>query len=207
MTIRAYLENPVQTGLAAGLALLGIAWRPAVGLAAVYFSVCEIVAGLRKSPGPRWLPAIWPRTDRSLVVLYDAECGLCARSKAHLETWATASSFRFVPLQSPEARALVPDLPEKEYLGAMHVIEGGRISSGAEGWLRILELGPLGWALLGWVAPRRWVEPVYGMIARNRYRWFGRVCEGGTCRVHPSPSGDRSSSSPSGNRDPSSAAP
>ena len=32
----------------------------------------------------------------------------------------------------------------------------------------------------GWLA-----KPIYDWIARNRYRWFGKVCESGACRVHP----------------------
>jgi predicted DCC family thiol-disulfide oxidoreductase YuxK len=125
------------------------------------------------------------RGHTALTVLYDATCVLCCRSKARLESWRTAGSIRFLALQSPDARALVPDLDEKTYMGAMHVVENGRIYSAHEGWFRIMRLAPLPLALLAALTPTVLARPIYAWIGRNRYRWFGKVCEGGTCQVHP----------------------
>jgi predicted DCC family thiol-disulfide oxidoreductase YuxK len=44
---------------------------------------------------------------------------------------------------------------------------------------------PLPLALLAWMTPTFVARPIYAWIARNRYRWFGTICEGGTCQVHP----------------------
>jgi predicted DCC family thiol-disulfide oxidoreductase YuxK len=183
--IRAWLRNPGETAAVAALALGGIASPWSLAAAAVLFAALEIVAGVRKQDGPRWWPSLWPRGDRTVTVLYDAHCVLCTRSKEKLEQWETAPSIRFLPLQSPEARAMVPGMDEARYAGAMHVIDGGAVYSAHEGWYRLMSLAPLPLALLSWLTPRFIARPGYAWIARNRYRWFGKVCEGGTCQVHP----------------------
>jgi predicted DCC family thiol-disulfide oxidoreductase YuxK len=185
--IRRYLANPWQSAAVALLLAAGrkIPW--AYAAAAVLFAACEIEAGFRRREGSRWIPSEWPRPGEPLTVLYDATCVLCVGSMKRLESWKTAGEITFVPLQSPEARAMVPGIPEERLLGQMHVIEKGQISSGADGWFRIMSLAPLPLAWLAWVTPRALARPVYNLVARNRYRWFGRVCEGGSCSLHAGP--------------------
>jgi predicted DCC family thiol-disulfide oxidoreductase YuxK len=76
-------------------------------------------------------------------------------------------------------------MDEKAYMGAMHVVEEGKIFSAHEGWFRIMRFAPLPLALAASLLPAGLAKPLYAWVARNRYRWFGRVCEGGTCGVHP----------------------
>lgn len=181
----AYLANPLQAAVFAALVAAGLVRPEALAAAAAFFGLAEIAAGIRGSPGPRWLPGAWPRPGGTLTILYDATCRLCLGSKARLERWKTASAMRFVPLQSPEARALVPGLKEEDYFGAMHVVEDAVVYSAHEGWYRIMRLAPLWLAWVAWITPRFLARPLYAAVARRRYRWFGRVCEEGTCSVHP----------------------
>jgi len=183
--IRAWLRNPWETAAVAALATAGAFSPYALAAAALLFALLEIAAGFRKAEGPRWWPSLWPRREGALTILYDATCVLCSRSKAKLEAWRTAGSLRFLALQSPEAPALVPGMDPKTYLGAMHVLEDGKVFSGHEGWFRIMRFAPLPLALGAAATPSWLAKPLYAWVARNRYRWFGRICEGGTCQVHP----------------------
>jgi predicted DCC family thiol-disulfide oxidoreductase YuxK len=183
--IRAWLRNPWETAAVAALAAGGFVSPYLLAAAALLFAALEIAAGLRGLEGPRWWPSLWPRSDSTLTVLYDATCVLCTRSKEKLDRWKTAPSLRFLALQSPEARALLPGMDEKRYMGAMHVVEAGNVYSAHEGWYRIMTRAPLPLALLACLTPTVIARPVYAWIARNRYRWFGKVCQGGTCQVHP----------------------
>jgi predicted DCC family thiol-disulfide oxidoreductase YuxK len=182
--IRAWLRNPWETAAVGALALGAVATPYALAAAALLFAALEIVAGIRKLEGPRWWPALWPRGSRPVTVLYDGHCVLCTRSKEKLERWRTAPSMRFLPLQSPEARALVPDMDEKRYQGAMHVLEDGKVYSAHEGWYRLMRLAPLPLALLASLTPAIIAGPIYAGVARNRYRWFGTICEGSSCQIH-----------------------
>ena len=182
--IRSWLRNPWETAAVAVLALAGVHWPALLAAAAVLFAALEVVAGVRKLEGPRWWPSLWPKVQRAVSILYDGHCVLCTRSKGKLEKWRTAPSMRFLELQSPEARALVPEMEEGRYLGAMHVVEDGKVYSAHEGWFRLMRLAPLPLALLALMTPTFIARPLYAWVARNRYRWFGKVCEGGTCQVH-----------------------
>jgi predicted DCC family thiol-disulfide oxidoreductase YuxK len=182
----AYLANPFQTAAFLALVVAGFARPESLAVAAAFFCAAEVLAGIRGSPGPRWLPGAWPREAAPLTVLYDGTCRLCAGSKARLERWRTAYAFRFLTLQSEEARALLPGMKPEEYLGAMHAVEGGKVHSAHEAWFRIMRLAPLWVAWLAWITPRFAARPLYAWVARNRTRWFGRTsCVEGGCSVHP----------------------
>jgi predicted DCC family thiol-disulfide oxidoreductase YuxK len=75
----------------------------------------------------------------------------------------------------------------------MHVVlPDGRVFAGAEAAARIaFRLRPLGW--LAWIyyvpGVRQLANMAYALIARHRYRLFGRrapaaACQGDACRVH-----------------------
>lgn len=187
MAVRAWLANPWETAAFLGLLAAGAVWPHLFLAAALFFCGAEILAARRGAAGGRWWPAWWPDEPRPVVILYDATCVLCTRSKARLETWRTASAMRFVPLQSEEARALVPGMDGEAFLGQMHAVEDGRVSSGADGWYRIMARAPWPLALLAACTPRWIARPVYRWVARNRFRWFGRVCSEAGCAVHPKP--------------------
>ena len=186
--IRPYLSNPWQTLALAALLVAGRLAPWWFAAATLFFAACEIEAGLRRRTGRRWIPSEWPAPEAPLTILYDGTCALCVGSKKKLESWPTAGSMRLVAIQSPEVRTLAPGLSEQQLYGAMHVLENGKIRSGADGWYRIMRLAPLTMAWIAWITPLALARPVYGLIARNRYRWFGRVCEeGGTCSLHAKP--------------------
>lgn len=179
------MRNPAEAALVGSLLALGAVHPGFAGAGAALFGLLEIAAGLRRSPSPRWLPSWWPVDVPPMTIVYDGTCRLCVGSKKRLERWK--SPFTFVPVQSHEAKALLPGKSEEDLLGQTHVLVDGKVYGGAEGWRRIMRRGPLPAAWLGWVVPLFVARPVYAWIARNRYRWFGRTCEedGGTCAVHP----------------------
>ena len=66
----------------------------------------------------------------------------------------------------------------------------GQVFAGAEAFARLFASVPvIGW--LGWLyyvpGARQVADGVYALVARHRYRLFGRaeVCEGGACKAHP----------------------
>ncbi len=197
------LRNPLETLAVAVLLALGPAHPAFAASGALLFALAEIAAGLRGRAGPRWCPSAWPVGGEALTVVYDGHCRLCVGSVDRLRRWRTADRLRFVPLQDSAARVLLPGKSDAELQGQMHVVDAGRVYAGAEGWFRLMRLAPLWTAWIAWVTPRFAARQVYARIARNRYRWFGRTCEEGTCALHATASGGKRSSTPNGNRDPS----
>jgi predicted DCC family thiol-disulfide oxidoreductase YuxK len=60
------------------------------------------------------------------------------------------------------------------------VLDGARCLTQSDAWIHLIAAAGSGWRLIqaARVVPRAWRDSVYRLIARNRYRWFGRrqVC-------------------------------
>jgi predicted DCC family thiol-disulfide oxidoreductase YuxK len=119
---------------------------------------------------------------RELVIVFDGVCVLCNGWVHFLLARDPAGRFRFAAMQSPVGRTLLaqygldPDDPTSFLL-----IDAGRAWTDSDAIRRVLgELG-FGWRMLAalpMVLPRGLRDRLYRVIARNRYRWFGRhdVC-------------------------------
>lgn len=119
------------------------------------------------------------------IVLYDGLCGLCSRVVRFIARHDRRGRFRFAPLDSDVARALLAAtttrlpamLPDSVILvdasGAVLVESDAalRIAAGLDGPVRFL-------ARLR-IVPRPLRDAVYRLVARTRYRIFGRhdTCE------------------------------
>lgn len=129
---------------------------------------------------------------RSLV-LYDGVCGLCNRVVRLLLRLDTAGEFRFAPLESALAAEMLsrfpaaPDEPEGVLLIAAALTPAEaifrRFDAVAEAMRQLRgPLAPFGSLLR--LIPRPLREWSYGLIARHRYRLFGKF---DTCPI-PTPS-------------------
>ncbi|GAA0647807.1 thiol-disulfide oxidoreductase DCC family protein [Brevundimonas lenta] len=124
----------------------------------------------------RWSPQPAPDEPDGLI-LFDGVCVFCSRWVQFVLRLDRDARFRFLPIQSEKGRALAvrygidPDMPETNA-----VISGGRIFFKSDAALTVLgqlvETAPLAGLK---VVPRSWRDPIYDLIARNRYRIFGRT--------------------------------
>lgn len=115
------------------------------------------------------------------TILFDGVCVLCDGWARFVTQRDTARRFRFVPLQSEHGRALAarfgldPADPDTAF-----AVADGRAHFELD--MVPVVLGALpGWR---WVRATRllpaWLRArLYRLIARNRYRWFGKIetCE------------------------------
>ena len=115
----------------------------------------------------------WPDDD---VILYDGVCVLCSRWVRFVAARDAERRFRFTAIQSGYGTRLAqvvginPDDPDTNA-----VIHGGEAFFKSDAALTVLSNLP-GWrwtrALRALPKPLRVV--VYGLVARNRYRIFGK---------------------------------
>lgn len=134
------------------------------------------------------------------LVLFDGVCNLCNSSVLFIIDRDPEARFRFAALQSDAAAdalasvgAEVPDHAAAS--GAVSgtasgadsivLIQDGSVYQRSDAALRIAQGLRRPWPLLGTllVVPRPVRDWVYDLIARNRYRWFGRR---DACRI-PTP--------------------
>ena len=129
-----------------------------------------------------------------LKVVYDGECNLCLATAAKLQAIRTESRLEWIALQSlasgeTPAWPAIAGIPPDRLAAQLHVTdEAGRLYGGSDAIMRLLRDVPsLKW--LGVIGSRPGFRPltawVYRLIARYRYRLFGRkdACANGVCAL------------------------
>jgi predicted DCC family thiol-disulfide oxidoreductase YuxK len=116
---------------------------------------------------------VWPDDD---VILFDGVCVFCSRWVRFIVVRDTTARFRFTQIQSPygtrlaQALGIDPDDPDTNA-----VIHGGVAYFKSEGAMTVLsQLPGWSWVRLFFVVPRPLRDVVYNLVARNRYRIFGK---------------------------------
>jgi predicted DCC family thiol-disulfide oxidoreductase YuxK len=114
--------------------------------------------------------------DAADIVLFDGFCNLCARWYRFVTARDEKRRFRFVAVQSAEGRPLAERFGvDPENPGTFILIADGKAYFRSDAAIRILaELPRWRWAIVFRFLPKFLRDALYNVIARNRYRWFGR---------------------------------
>jgi predicted DCC family thiol-disulfide oxidoreductase YuxK len=124
------------------------------------------------------------------LLLYDGVCALCNGVVQFFLTHDHQEKLRYAPLQSTLGREIlgrfaIRDLPDGVMLLTDALTPAERLSRRSDAVAAALGLLERPWSLLGRLVtliPRRLREFGYGVIARLRYRLFGRY---DTCPIPP----------------------
>ena len=115
----------------------------------------------------------WPDDD---VILFDGVCIFCSRWVRFVAQRDTAKLFRFTPIQSDYGTKLAqtfgidPDDPDTNA-----VVHGGEAFLKSDAALTVLSHLPgWGWTRALFAVPKPLRDAVYNLVARNRYRIFGK---------------------------------
>lgn len=111
------------------------------------------------------------------VILFDGVCNLCNGAVIFIIKRDNYDVFRFAALQSEPGRKLVAELRiDTSKTDSIILVDGDSYytkSSAALSIARHLSGGyPLLYAFI--ILPRFIRDPLYELIANNRYRWFGK---------------------------------
>ncbi|WP_379553415.1 thiol-disulfide oxidoreductase DCC family protein [Qipengyuania sp. DGS5-3] len=125
------------------------------------------------------------------IILFDAECVLCSYNARFVLKFDRSARFRLASMQSEVGAALFrkfgidPSDPD-----TIIVVEGETAKRDSDAVLSIYE--GLGWpwkiAGIARIIPRALRDPIYLLIARNRYKIFGKR---ETCWLPPEHMRDR----------------
>ena len=118
------------------------------------------------------------------LLLFDGECGLCARSVRFILDRDKKKRLRFAPLQSDLGRsvAAAQGLDPNEPTTLVLIEEGGRVSLRSTAALRSSRDLRLPWRFAAGflIVPRFLRDAVYRWISKHRLRWFGTA---DSCRL------------------------
>ena len=117
-----------------------------------------------------------PIDQLSSVILFDGVCNLCSGAVQFVIERDPAARFRFATLQSPVAARLMESTRIGDRLDSIVLVEDGRVWTQSTAALRIARRlrfpWPVAYAMI--VVPRSLRDWIYNLVARNRYRWFGK---------------------------------
>jgi len=120
------------------------------------------------------------------VVLFDGVCNYCNAMINFIIRQDKKKKYLFATLQSEFGRRLLHqwNLPVNSF-DSFLVFDNGKLYSKSTAALRLYNQLPWywKWTQLFWIFPKFLRDAVYNVIARNRYKWFGKKDE---CMV-PSP--------------------
>lgn len=121
------------------------------------------------------------------LLLYDGECGLCARSVRFILDRDKKKRIRFAPLQSELGRGVAASqgLDPDDLTTLVLVEEGGRVSVRSTAALRASGDLRMPWrmAKVFLIVPRFLRDGIYRWVAKHRLRFFGTA---DSCRL-PTP--------------------
>lgn len=111
------------------------------------------------------------------VVVYDGHCNLCSRWTRFFERHPVTPPFVLLPAQSTDGRALLiangidPDDPT-----TLLVLDRGRILTASDATIHLITAPGGAWQVFNAarLVPQFLRDWLYGVVERNRYRWFGR---------------------------------
>lgn len=124
--------------------------------------------------------------DRT-TLLYDDDCGFCRWIAAKILRWDRRGSIRAVPIQGPEAEALLAGMDSARRMASWHLATiDGMVRSGAAAVAPLARMLPGGrpMAYVAELFPGL-TELVYGLVARHRGT-LGRLIGAKACSVDPS---------------------
>lgn len=132
---------------------------------------------MRDPYGYRQDPAVPRFADDRPIIVFDGCCALCSGWARFVLRHDRAGRFRLLPAQSPTGRALYVHygLDPKDY-------ETNILLANGTAWLKFESviraaagLGfPWSLAVVLRILPLGWRERLYALLARNRFRLFGR---------------------------------
>ena len=120
------------------------------------------------------------------VLLFDGVCNLCNGFVRFVVRFDESGTFRFAPLQSPVGAELLRRHGRQAgQLDSVVLVEDGETYDRSTAALRVCKRLDGPWPLLAplLAVPARLRDPFYDLVARYRYRLFGRTDE---CQI-PAP--------------------
>jgi len=116
-------------------------------------------------------------TSDQPILLFDGVCNLCSAVVRFVIRRDPAGRFRFAALQSETGRRLLArfGLPV-DALDTFVLVDGARCFTRSDAAIELARRlpGAWRWLRLAAILPRRLRDALYGVVVRNRYRWFGR---------------------------------
>jgi predicted DCC family thiol-disulfide oxidoreductase YuxK len=144
----------------------------------------DAARGTARAPyGYRDDPAVPKFPDDRPIIVFDGYCVLCSGWASFILRHDRRAIYRLLPAQSPIGHALYVHYGlDPQNFETYILIQNGVAWFRSEAAIRMTQGLGFPWSLAAIlrIAPQAWRDWLYGWIARNRFRFFGRRA---TCYV------------------------
>ncbi len=111
------------------------------------------------------------------IVLFDGVCNFCNGAVNFIMRQDNKNIFRFAALQSDAGQRLLKtnNIPANGF-NSFILIDNGKVYKSSTAGLRLYNKLPWywKWTQIFWIVPKFIRDGVYNVIAKNRYKWFGK---------------------------------
>ena len=118
-----------------------------------------------------------PTFDQSRpLFIFDGTCVLCSSGASFVMRHDRSHRVNFAAVRSDLGQALYRHYGV-EWNESYLLIAEGEAYTATAGYLKLARMLGGAWHLLrvAAVVPERWSDRIYALVARNRYRWFGKA--------------------------------
>ena len=113
-----------------------------------------------------------------MYVLFDGDCNLCNRTVRFISKRNKLNRITLLPLQSERARELIVQKNIDPNVDSVIFVGGNAVYYESKAILAILKKLNYPYRLVGQFAsifPESLLNFLYRIVAKNRYRWFGKA--------------------------------
>lgn len=111
------------------------------------------------------------------IIVFDGICNVCSGGVRFLERHRIEPPFKLIPMQSAEGKGLLEQFGiDTEDPTTFLVLDRGLVLTQSDASIHVMTAigGPWRLVVVARLIPRRCRDWLYRLLARNRYRWFGR---------------------------------
>jgi len=111
------------------------------------------------------------------IIFFDGVCNLCNNAVTFIIKHDDEAHYKFASLQSDYAQKRLPkEITLSNQMQSLVLLKDGQIYVKSTAALKIAKGLSGGWRFLALflILPKFIRDPIYNLIAHNRYKWFGK---------------------------------
>jgi predicted DCC family thiol-disulfide oxidoreductase YuxK len=112
-----------------------------------------------------------------MVLLFDSGCKLCNSSIKFVTKGDPQQKIKQIALQSTQGQEILAAHPYLQDVNSIILIVNDKVFTESDAILQIAKHLTFPYKLLvaGNIIPKKWRDTMYRWIAKNRYKWFGKM--------------------------------
>jgi len=112
-----------------------------------------------------------------MILLFDSGCKLCNSSIKFVTKGDPQQKIKQIALQSTQGQEILAVQPYLLDVNSIILIVNDKVFIESDAILQIAQHLSFPYKLLvaGIIVPKKWRDAIYRWIAKNRYKWFGKI--------------------------------